>query len=220
MFGSLQFLAQRTRPDIILAVNIRAQYSSKLTSYLFKSIKRIFGYFKLTKRFALQIILQDKSKSFTDFYCDSDFAEDQLSQKSRSGWIGYVYGFPFIWNCRKQTCTALLTPESKYIAMCEACSDIKWIRILLAELGFELIIATSLHCDNTVALQWSESADSMKKAKHIDLKYHFVEECAADEIINPEDIESDKNPADRFTKPLMKTKFERFRNLICVKPWN
>lgn len=61
----------------------------------------------------------------------------------------------------------------------------------------------------------------MKKGKHIDLKYHFVKECAANEIIiNPQDIESEKTSADEFTKPLIKAKVERFCISVCIKPWS
>lgn len=103
--------------------------------------------------------------------------------------------------------------------MCEACSDAKWIGTFLAELGFTLNRPSKLFCYNTVANTWAESSDSMKRAKHIDLKFHFVKESTTAGIIKHEDIDLKNNPADSFTKPLMKTKFELSEDLIGIRPW-
>lgn len=44
LIGCPQFLAQRSRPNIMLSVNILAQYSARPTKYLSNCIKRIFDY--------------------------------------------------------------------------------------------------------------------------------------------------------------------------------
>lgn len=123
------------------------------------------------------------------------------------------------WNGRKQTSVAFSATEAEYIAMCDACSDIKWIRTFTAELSFTLKSPTALYCDNTVASHWAERSVSMRRAKHIDSKYHFVKECTAYGIVSPRDIDFNDNPANGFTKPLMKTMFEKLRDLIRLKLW-
>ena len=59
-----------------------------------------------------------------------------------------------------------------------------------------------------------------EKGKHIDHKYDFIKEYSEKGIIEPRDVVSEDNPAEGFTKPLMKTRFEKFRDIICVKTWN
>lgn len=59
----------------------------------------------------------------------------------------------------------------------------------------------------------------MRRAKHIDLKYHFVKSSTENGWTVPKEINSEDNPADGFTKPLMRVKFELFRDMIGVKLW-
>lgn len=102
--------------------------------------------------------------------------------------------------------------------MCEFGCDAKNIRICLAELGFYLNTASSPYCKRTASNNWAENADSTKRAKHVELECHFVVKVVAKNgIIGPRYFDSDKNPADGFTKPLQKIKFENFRDLIGVK---
>lgn len=128
----------------------------------------------------------------------------------------YLFG-PFVNNVYKGVRTF---DTGIQISPCARCGKTYNISELLDKLGYELNIVTSLYCDKTVELQWSESADNMKKVKLIDLKYHFVEECADNETINCKEIKAEKDPCNGFTKYQMKTKFERLCNSICVKPWN
>lgn len=83
MIGSLNHIAIKTRPDISTAVGILVQYVSAPTSFLMKSVHRVFGYLKST---ASSGLVQEKSKSLAiDFFCDSDYAGDMSDRKSRTG---------------------------------------------------------------------------------------------------------------------------------------
>lgn len=111
----------------------------------------------------------------------------------------------------------IVDPEAEYIAMCEACSDIKWLGTLMT-IEFQTQAPSTLFCDNTASNTWAQSSDSMRRAKHIDLKYHFLKESFNNGHVKPTVIDSEDNPADALTEPLMKAKFEIFRNMIYVKP--
>lgn len=134
--------------------------------------------------------------------------------------MGCAIGFIFTWNSRKQSCTGLSTREAEYIAMCEATTMTKKLRTLLAELCLTMNKASSPFCDNTTANNWAEKSESIKRAKHIDLKYHFHKECTANDVILLEDVNSEDNPADCFTKALQKMDFDKFGYLVCVRPRN
>lgn len=77
------------------------------------------------------------------FYSDSDFAGDKTNRKSRSGWIGTLFGNTFLWSSKKQNCVALSTPEAEYIALCDTICDNHWIRSYLSEVGIVLDKPTS-----------------------------------------------------------------------------
>lgn len=89
------------------------------------------------------------------------FGGDTGTRKSRCWGIMTSYRFTFLWSPRKQNCIALSTSEAEYAEMGKACSDIKSIRILMAEISFTIDRSTALDCDITVAETWAESAASM-----------------------------------------------------------
>lgn len=95
MVGSLLFLANHTRHDISLSLGILSQISSKPTGFLLKAIHRAFGYLRGTIDFA--IVYEKGTNLNTVFYCDSDFAGDTESRKSRTGWVALINGDPVSW---------------------------------------------------------------------------------------------------------------------------
>lgn len=183
-----------------------------------KGVKQVFGYPKLMQRLAFQFDIQFKANEYLHYILTA-ISGEQKGRKSRSGWVKSVLEFLFLRNSQNQTCTALSISRAEYILMWEASTDTKWILMLLPELGFTLYSPAKLYCDNTVTSLWAVRAGSMRRAKHIDLKYHFVKEFTANGIIEPQHIDLENNPANGFTKPLMKIKFERFKQIVCVKPW-
>jgi hypothetical protein len=56
------------------------------------------------------------------------------------------------WRCKKQDRVSKSSTEAEYRAMSTACSEIVWLRGLLAELGFPQTTFTPLHADNTSAI--------------------------------------------------------------------
>lgn len=80
MIGRLQFLARRSRPDIMLAVNVLAQYSANPTKYHTKFVKRIFGYLKYTQDFALQYDRSEKLADILIFHADYDFGGERSTR--------------------------------------------------------------------------------------------------------------------------------------------
>lgn len=74
MIECLQFLCHRSAPDISTAVDIMSQYSTKPTSFLTKSLKRVFGYLKSTRDYGLSFNLNNKTDEFLKFYSEANFA--------------------------------------------------------------------------------------------------------------------------------------------------
>lgn len=53
----------------------------------------------------------------------------------------------------------------------------------------------------------------------MDLKYHLANDAAKNGVIEPRDIDFDKNADEEFTRPLEKIKLGRFHDLVGVKLW-
>ena len=78
-----------------------------------------------------------------------------------------------------------------------------WIKTLIEELGFHLT-AVPIYGDNQGAIFIASNAMQESCTKHIDIWYHHIREL----MFVPGEI----NPANIFTKNLMRVKFKQFRN--------
>lgn len=69
-------------------------------------------------------------------------------------------------------------------------------------------------CDNQGALKLAKNPVFHAKTKHIEGKHHYISEHVLEGGIQLQHIHTNDNPADMFTKPLQKIKFERHLNSI------
>jgi hypothetical protein len=86
--------------------------------------------------------------------------------------------------------------------------------MVLSELGFSQNEPTPLRIDNQSAIALARNSDTQGHAKHINMQYHFLQDRIASKEIKVSHCLSDKNPADIFTKPLARPKFEYFREKL------
>ncbi len=55
----------------------------------------------------------------------------------------------------------------------------------MAEIGIEMSDPAILFGDNVAAKTWSENKQSMRRAKQIELRHHFVKNCIDGDIVKP-----------------------------------
>ena len=119
------------------------------------------------------------------------------------------------WKSRRQPPVALSTMESEYMALTDATKELKWIRTLLAELGYSNgnnaadEPPTDLFSDNQSAIALAKNPVSHARAKHIDLRHHFVREAIQDKVIWVQYIPTTEMTADSLTKALGREKHEK-----------
>ncbi len=217
IIGSLLFLSTRTRPDICTAVGILSQYVDRPTPFLLHSAKRVLRYLKKTRLFGLTYYADQTVPPILQVAVDADFAANKEDRKSRSGFTATLNNCLLDWYSRKQNSTALCTAEAEYFAMSEGCKLTNWLRLFLAEIHQGSSKPTVMHVDNQAAQTWAKSTANMRRAKHIEIRYHYVRECVGRGSIEPVYIASEQNTADGFTKALDRTKFEKFREIIGVQ---
>ena len=117
------------------------------------------------------------------------------------------------WKSHRQPTVALSTMESEYMALTEATKELKWIKTLLAELGYlngkSNDEPTDLFSDNQGAITLAKNPVSHSRAKHIDLRHHFVREAIQDRIIWVQYIPTAEMTADSLKKALGREKHEK-----------
>ena len=102
--------------------------------------------------------------------------------------------------------------------MANTATEIIWLTNLIRELHALPPGRPTLLCDNKSALFLSQNPISHKRAKHIDIDYHFVHELVTAGKLHTKFISTDKQVANIFTKSLPKPLFERFRTMLRLGP--
>lgn len=74
------------------------------------------------------------------------------------------------WLNGKQTNVALSMAKAKYIATCSACSEVVWLRKLLAGLFDLELDVTCIFCDNQSYIKLSENLVFLDKSKPIEIE--------------------------------------------------
>ncbi|GKA06859.1 integrase, catalytic region, zinc finger, CCHC-type containing protein [Tanacetum coccineum] len=114
------------------------------------------------------------------------------------------------WSSKKQKCIAISSTEAEYIALSGCCAQILWMRSQLTDYGFQFN-KIPLYCDNKSAIALCCNNVQHSRAKHIDVRYHFIKEQVENGIVELYFVRTEYQLADIFTKPLPR---ERFNFLI------
>jgi len=114
----------------------------------------------------------------------------------------FLYRWAIAWQSAMQRVVALSSCEADYIAPAGAVCEGVWLALLLAELIGRKILAPKLKVDNKSALALMNNPVHHDRSKHIDIKFHFFQECCDNKLIDVEFIGIELQP--RFTLPVAK----------------
>ncbi|UYV66283.1 hypothetical protein LAZ67_4001203 [Cordylochernes scorpioides] len=175
LIGSLLYLANCTRPNLIFTVTRLAQFASNPGRLHWQAEKHV-----------LLFTTRQHKSIFRDVcvYSDADWASNIDDRRSNSGTAITKGHFIVIWKTIKQKCVSLSTMEAEYFALSQTTKEAVWIATILKESKFLSNFAFPLiiHCDNRSAIDFSQNNVENNKSKHIDIRYHHLREI----IINGE----------------------------------
>ena len=228
--GKINYLAQTTRPDILMAIHQIAKYSHDPRKEHGEAIIYLVMYLKGTRHIGLYF-KPDPTKGFED-YCDSDFAgnwnkhfahNDPSTAKSRSGWIVFYAGCPIIFGSSLQSMVALSTTEAEYIALSRSLRDVIPIMELVAEMKakkFQVVCTEPyVYCktfeDNSGALELARLPKLRPRTKHINTSYHHFREHVRKGLVKVFPISTHDQIADCLNKALPQNAFVKHRIKMC-----
>jgi phosphopantetheinyl transferase (holo-ACP synthase) len=160
-----------------------------------------------------------QSQKLIEGFCDSDYA----NQRDCHSIAGFAYHFRqgvISWSSKKQQVIALSTVEAEYIAQAHAVKEALWLCLFVSKIPNELAQAIMINSDNQGAIALSKDNKFHSQTKHINIQYHFICEAVEDVKVSVVYIPTDENPADIFTKPLAKGKFQKFVELLGLQAIN
>ena len=200
LVGCLQWLAGCSRPDVSYAASYLSRFTVAPSETHWDLALRVVSYLSNTRTLGLALG-GDRHKPL-EMYVDADWAGCDRTRRSTTGYIAKIYSSPINWCSRRQQTTAASTMEAEYIAGAEATKDVIWLRNLLAEIGLTQNGATTLFIDNQAAIRLAGNPSTHARSKHIDIKHHIIRERVEMGDIVLEYIDTAKQCADAFTKPL------------------
>eukprot|EP00253_Pinus_taeda_P014525 PITA_14525 len=106
---------------------------------------------------------------------------------------------------------ALSSAKAEYMAARIATCEAIWLRKLLVSLFMHKMDATKIYCDNQSCIKLSENPVFHDRAKHIDIRCHFIRDCVQRGAVQLQYVPTDEQVADILTKALWRAKFSNFR---------
>ena len=214
--GSLIYIMIATRPDLCYAVTKLSQHMSNPTVADLVVAKHVLRYLKGTTDKGL-IFKKSSVPLKLKGYCDSDWG----SSDDRKSVTGYCFmlsdeGPVISWKSRKQQTVALSTCEAEYMALSAATQEGKFLVQLYKDMIPDHMIESDavqdfdLHCDNQGAMALAKNPVQHQRSKHIDIRYHYIRDEIMSGCANLLYVPTADNVADIFTKPVVKTRMNKF----------
>jgi hypothetical protein len=171
LIGSLMYLVN-TRPYICFVVNTSNQFQVEPKHEQWIAAKHVLIYFRGTLNYGLRYT--STSDIQLHGFTDSDWAGSTKDIRSTSGMCFSLGSNMTSWANMKQKSVALNTIEVEYIATCEACIEVIWLRKLISRLFDQVPNSIVIYCDNQSCMKLSEHLVFHDWSKHIEIKYYFI----------------------------------------------
>ena len=176
--GNLMYAMLCTRLDICFAISMVSRYQSNPGPAHWKGVKRILRYLRETIDHALCYHGRDLRLMC---YSNTDWASDKDECKSTLSYAFILRGGVVSWCSKKQSCIALSTMESEYVACLAAVQEVVWLRRFLQRLGVTTHAedVVLLYYDSTSALVHAKNPKYHGKAKHIKFRYNYIRDMVS-----------------------------------------
>lgn len=215
LIGSLMYIMLGSRPDLCYCITYFSQFQNCFTQEHWIYLKNVLRYLKLTENYGLKFYKSKNQTVKLESYVDADFANDINNRKSVSRYIVKLNKNVIQWKSKKQTVVSLSSAESEYIALSQCVSENLFIGQMLNELLNINVYPVTVYEDNQSCIRMASTLE-VKRTKHIDIKYHFVRDCVANDMIRLSYVSTNDQEADMLTKALDSRMFCYFRDKLKV----
>ena len=208
--GMLLYLVKYSRPDIANAVRELSKSMDGATKGSFRELLRVIKFVLDTKDKGLRIEPKGQIDEWDlVMLSDSDYAGDQETRISVSGFILYLMGVAISWRSKGQKSVTLSSSEAEFVALSEAAKEIKFVVQILQSMKIPVRIPVVVRVDNVGAIFMTENVTTSNRTRHVDIRYHFVREFVEDGFIKIIFVKTADNDADIFTKNVNGETYDR-----------
>ena len=208
VLGGVMYIANLTRPDICAATNKLTRYLKKPGRAHYKALIRLVKYMYHTKNRFLRYTHQNpKDPSNNPFRLNTaaDASYGDEGKRSTIGWCTWFGNQPnglLTWSSKLTKTVAMSTTEAEVQAAAECARDIVYHRAFLYECGYPQQGSTRIHEDNNACISQMHAIKGVRAARQYVVQLGKLQELVAFGVIHAHPVDSKKNVADLFTKPL------------------
>lgn len=211
VLGAIVHTMNWLRPELAYAVSVASQFMSNPGFEHWSFLCTIVLYIRGTTDMKITLRGWGEHAPTMFGYADADYAADPDSRRSRTGYAWFLDKSLLSWASKLQHSVSLSTAEAEYQALAAAAQEMIFIRTLLSEIGIIFSSSIPLFSDNKACIAIAHNPVSHKYTKHIDVRLHFVRELITRGFLQVLYVETKRNVADIFTKPLSKFDFRTHR---------
>ena len=199
--GTILYLANQTRPDILYAVNNTSRYTKTPTKHDMARIDRICHYIAGTPHLGLTLGSIEGVRLYATVDASYGTHDDRKSHSGCTLHIGKQSG-AFISRSKKQTVMADSSTVAEFMATHLAAKEIIWSRNILEEMGYKQEQPTILAEDNQSTIAMINNDCNSNKTKHIEIRFNLIREQVQLNNINMEYLDTSNMTSDILTKAL------------------
>ena len=203
IIGKVRFLADRTRPDIAVALGILSSEMKTTRPGMVEGVLNIFGYLKHSSALGLSFRSSNNYPVKLFGFCDASYNLEG-DGSSRSGGCFYVspnsgsiHSFS-----RKDHTVSHSSTEAEIKAIDEAIREIIFLREFLSDMACVQDEPTVLFVDNRSAVELSNCLKTKNNVRHINVRLAFIREQVNARTVEICFVRGESNAADILTKPL------------------
>jgi hypothetical protein len=236
--GAMLYLSLTARPDVAQCVGVLSRFMSCPGRAHVEAAKQCIRYLFATKNYGItyskhlsgapHVFMKarpgggteadERASSFEMVtYADADLGGDEFTLKSTSGFCILLNGGVVSWSSKLQSVVALSTAEAETNAAVEAVKTVMHMRLFLQELSHTQVGPSVVYEDNASAISLAQNKEQSKRARHYQLKVHFLKDLHKRGVFCYEKVGTRDQVADAFTKALPRDDFVRFREWMGVK---
>ena len=206
------FLAQVCRYDIHYVVNQLARVMSKPSKAHMGATKHLLRYLAGSTDFS--ITYRQKGFKLTAF-SNANWGRNPDNEKFTSSYIIMLSNGPISFNVGIQGLTAQLTMEAELVAAALTMKEAVFCSNMMLELGFkEGFGSVPLYIDNTSAFPLAGNRTYSPRAKHIALRYVFVQELVEEGKTTIHFVKTQDHIVDLGTKHANKHRLRALSKLV------
>jgi len=203
IMGDINWLAQTTHPDVMVAASLLGKRCANPTVSCMKAAKHTVRY--LAGRRAHGFVYGEGDGTGLVIWSDSDCAGTYAIDgelRSRMGISIRFNGYLIGWISKHITGIMVSSGEAEIFALSEAIRQALHLQYIGQEIGLEMPEKIPIMVDAAAAIAFAENTMGVGRMKHLDLRSAWIQEmknCGKIQIIK---VDGTANDADFFTKIL------------------